>query len=140
MNKLLKVLVAVIISFSLIGCSKEDKTEEIKDISYPDIEEFDYSSMDTVKAYTIIEGIKYEYTFYFEDDSCINALVEILFDTDGIAKTFYENIKDSDMYTEVKIEGNKLTYMFNIENFEYGMYSEKTLKEYIQRDGEFVLE
>lgn len=140
MNKTTKIFIIILLSLSLFGCAKEDKQKEIIDTSSNEVETFDYSSMDTVKAYTMIEGIKHEYTFYFKDNSCINAMVKIVFDTEGIAKSFYNSMKDNEMYSDVKLEGNLLTYYFNRENFEYGMYSEKTLKEYIQRDGEFVIE
>ncbi len=137
MKTMIKIFLAALFVFLLSGC--KEKTNDDNKIIYPDIEKFDYSTLESMNAYTIIDNLKYEYTFYFEDDVCINALVKIEFKTNEEALSFYNGIKDSVNYYEVNINDNIIQYYHDIENFSYAMYPKNTLIELIQKE-DFVVE
>lgn len=137
-QKIINILLVLFLSLLLTACGKKD-IQDKNDIIYPDSNDYNYSSLENFNAYTTIDGLKYDYIFYFDNDECVNAEVKIVFDSSNSANEFYNNIKDNDMYEDITINENTIKYFHNIENFIYAMYPESALKELLQKN-DFVIE
>lgn len=138
MNKLLKLFVAFMCVFVLISCNKENVNidDDVDLIEYPIYNIEDYSKMDTYIFSETIDNIKYNYTYYFDNDMCVNSKEELTFKDDNSARNFYNDIVDSEEYIDLKINGNIVAYYNNPEYFIYMMYPKETLIELLNKQEE----
>lgn len=132
MKHLIKISSLLFIFIICTACQKK-VDPKIYYIEYN--ENIDYSSLETFKAYNILDGIKYNYTFYFENNRVVNANVEVFFDNIGAGEKFYQNIQKDENYIDTKYENGIVSYFHNIETFNYYHYSKDVLSEMLLNEG-----
>lgn len=136
-KKILICLLLVELLFMFSSCSKNDELEE--KIEYPEVNIMDYDKMDKYETSYIEEKIKYNYTFYFDDDKCMNVLVSITFNNVEEANKYYESIKDDNDYINLNIEKSIVKYYYNSESFIYMMYSKDMIIDLLSKK-DFIIE
>ena len=134
MNRL-KIFAMIFIILIVSSCSKgiinskESDDNISNDIEYPTYSISEYNKMDKYEISKTIENIKYNYTYFFYEEMCVNSKEELVFKADTLAKTFYDENKTSEEYMDINIKDNKVTYYYNPEYFEYMMYPKDILIE-----------
>ena len=89
--------------------------------------------MDKYVFNNTIDGIKYNYTYYFDNDMCVNSKEELTFKDNSSANDFYNDIIDLDDYINITIKDNVVIYYNNPEYFIYMMYPKETLIEILNK-------
>lgn len=131
-NKKKYIIFALLIVFFLCSCQNKKITEG--EVIYPKFEKIDYNKMESYNAYITKDNLNYKYTFYFEDNVCMNALVSISFDDEITANKYYEIIKNDDLYIDIVKKENIVTYYHNPENFIYMLYSKDIIFELLKEN------
>ena len=122
----------------LISCKRSSQIpdEPLDLIEYPTYEIKDYDKMDTYIFNNTIDSINYKYTFYFDNDMCVNSKEELTFKDNNSAREFYDESVDLEDYINMTISGNVVTYYNNPEYFIYMMYPKETLIEILNKHSE----
>ncbi len=138
MNKIFKFFIVIICMFLMLSCQKNNLTpEETSDlIEYPKYEIGDYNKMDTYIFNETIDDIKYVYTYYFDNDMCVNSKEELTFKDVNLAKDFYDESVNLEDYINMQINSNVVTYYYNPEYFIYMMYPKEMLIEILNKHDE----
>ena len=138
MNKTFKFFIVIICMFLMLSCQKNNLTpEETSDlIEYPKYEIEDYNKMDTYIFNETIDNIKYVYTYYFDNDMCVNSKEELTFKDVNLAKDFYDESVNLEDYINMQINSNVVTYYYNPEYFIYMMYPKEMLIEILNKHDE----
>lgn len=136
MERMNKFKVFTITFIILIACScskninnKENNNNVLENIEYPKYSISEYNQMDKYEISKNMDDIKYNYIYFFKDDSCVNAKEVLTFKTSENAKAFYEENKSNEEYLEINLDNSIITYYYNPEYFEYLMYPKDILIE-----------
>ena len=92
--------------------------------------------MDTYIFNETIDDIKYVYTYYFDNDMCVNSKEELTFKDVNSAKDFYDESVNLEDYINMQINSNVVTYYYNPEYFIYMMYPKEMLIEILNKHDE----
>lgn len=133
MNKYIKLFLLMLFLITFSSCKnneiKKGKDLDIGEIEYPTYSISEYNAMEKYTIRKTIDGIDYNYTYFFKDDLCVNAKEELIFKTNENAKAFYEENKSNEAFMEINKNNNKIIYYYNPEYFEYLMYPKDVLIE-----------
>lgn len=131
-NYIVYFFIIFIVSLGLCSCKNNDGVDD--EILYPNTDSINYSEMDIYETSYKKDNSTYNYTFYFEDDVCMNALVSIVFSDKQEAQAYYNSIKESEEFINIVIEDLEVKYYYNPENFIYMMYTKDMLIDLLNKD------
>lgn len=134
MKKIFSIFVIAIMMLAVSGCGCENKKEkeqpsstdnpssvpqkvELKEDSR---EEKDFESLDDRLTLFMVQGnIKYTMIVYFKDGKANNGVVQMECPSEQIAIDMYSSHRNDDMYEDVVIDGNMVSYDFSEKGFVY---------------------
>ena len=137
MKNYFKFILLILCIFTFAACGNKEvknvNNNKIDDIEYPIYSIEEYNEMDLYTYEKTLNNIKYKITYFFKDDMCVNAKEDLIFNSNELAKDYYNEILNKEEYNNIEVINNHVIYYNNPEYFEYMMYPKDMLIELINK-------